>query len=99
MKKLFKNKEPIINSLLETDTYKIRMLYFIWNFFPFLKTKFAFKNRSSVCLAKKIDIMELQEQIKEGKADGAKRYRENLEWYRENQRKVIKNWRMPEYNW
>ena len=44
-------------------------------------------------------FIKLQELITLGKADGAKRYQENLEWYRENQRKVIKNWRMPEYNW
>lgn len=45
MKKLFDYNRPIITSLLETDTYKIRMLYFIWTFFPELKTKFAFRNR------------------------------------------------------
>jgi NADH-quinone oxidoreductase subunit B len=44
-------------------------------------------------------FIELQNLIKQGKADGATKYKENLEWYRENQRKVIKNWNMPDYNW
>lgn len=64
MKKLFDLDRPIITSLLETDTYKIRMLYFIWEFFPYLKTKFEFKNRTaSVHLAKEIDLVQLQEQL------------------------------------
>ena len=64
MKKLFDFDKPIITSLLETDTYKIRMLYYIWKFFPYLKTKFAFKNRTtSVRLAQEIDITQLQEQL------------------------------------
>jgi NADH-quinone oxidoreductase subunit B len=44
-------------------------------------------------------FIELQNQIKEGKANGAQQYKDNLEWYRENQKKVIKNWKMPDYNW
>jgi NADH-quinone oxidoreductase subunit B len=42
---------------------------------------------------------QLQKKIAEGRADGAQKYKENLEWYRENQKKIIPNWRMPEYNW
>lgn len=41
----------------------------------------------------------LMEKIKDGKANGWLEYRENLAKYRENQRKVIHNWDMPEYNW
>jgi len=41
----------------------------------------------------------LQDLIQAGKADGAKKYKEHLDWYRANQQKVIPNWRMPEYNW
>jgi NADH-quinone oxidoreductase subunit B len=37
--------------------------------------------------------------IKEGKAEGANRYAENFEWYKKNQRQVITDWNMPEYNW
>ncbi len=44
-------------------------------------------------------FIKLQQLIKEGKAEGAKKYKENIEWYRANQKKIIKNWRMPEYNW
>jgi NADH-quinone oxidoreductase subunit B len=44
-------------------------------------------------------IMELQDEIKAGNCDGANRYIENLDWYKANQKKVIKNWDMPDYNW
>lgn len=37
--------------------------------------------------------------IKRGEANGYIHYLENLEWYRENQRKVISDWDMPDYNW
>lgn len=41
----------------------------------------------------------LQKRIAAGRADGATQYKEKLDWYRENQKKVIPTWRMPEYNW
>ena len=44
-------------------------------------------------------ILELQEDIKAGNCDGANRYVNNLDWYKTNQKKVIKNWDMPDYNW
>ncbi len=44
-------------------------------------------------------FVQLQKQIKEGNADNGTKYKENLEWYRANQTKIIKNWRMPDYNW
>ena len=44
-------------------------------------------------------IMELQTMIKAGKCNGANRYVENFDWYKANQKKVIKNWDMPDYNW
>ena len=44
-------------------------------------------------------IMELQKMIKANKCDGANRYVENFDWYKANQKKVIKNWDMPDYNW
>ncbi len=44
-------------------------------------------------------FIKLQQLIKAGKADGWKKYQENLDWYRTNQKKVIKNWNMPDYNW
>ncbi len=44
-------------------------------------------------------IMELQKDIRAGNCDGANRYVNNLDWYKTNQKKVIKNWDMPDYNW
>ena len=44
-------------------------------------------------------IMELQKMIKAGKCNGANRYVENFDWYKTNQKSVIKNWDMPDYNW
>ncbi len=41
----------------------------------------------------------LQEKIQRGDADNGKKYQENLEWYRNNQKKIIKDWKMPDYNW
>jgi NADH-quinone oxidoreductase subunit B len=42
---------------------------------------------------------QLQDKIARGDADNGTRYKENLDWYRANQQQVIKNWRMPDYNW
>ncbi|OQY36804.1 MAG: NADH-quinone oxidoreductase subunit B [Candidatus Cloacimonetes bacterium 4572_65] len=42
---------------------------------------------------------ELKQIIIEGKAEGANRYAENFDWYKANQKKVIKDWNMPDYNW
>ena len=44
-------------------------------------------------------FVELQRLIQHGEAYGAAKYKENLEYYRGNQKKVIKNWVMPDYNW
>jgi len=41
----------------------------------------------------------LQSLIKEGKADGARKYKDELDYYRGNQQKIIKNWDFPDYNW
>jgi len=41
----------------------------------------------------------LKKLIKEGKAEGANKYIENLDWYKANQKKIIKDWNMPDYNW
>ncbi len=41
----------------------------------------------------------LKELIMAGKAEGANKYAENFDWYKANQKKIIKNWDMPEYNW
>ena len=44
-------------------------------------------------------FVKLQELILAGKANNGEEYRENLEHYRTNQKKIIKNWKMPDYNW
>jgi NADH-quinone oxidoreductase subunit B len=44
-------------------------------------------------------LVELKKMIKEGQCDGANRYVENFDWYKANQKRVIKNWNMPDYNW
>ena len=44
-------------------------------------------------------FVKLQELILAGKANNGEKYQENLEHYRTNQKKIIKNWKMPDYNW
>jgi len=41
----------------------------------------------------------LKELIKTGKAEKANDYIENFDWYKANQKKIIKDWNMPDYNW
>jgi len=41
----------------------------------------------------------LKQLIKEGKAEKANEYIENLDEYKANQKKIIKDWNMPDYNW
>lgn len=42
---------------------------------------------------------QLKTRIKEGRGEGANKYAENFEWYKGNQKKIIKEWDMPDYNW
>jgi len=44
-------------------------------------------------------FMKLKERIKKGEAEGANEYVEKLDWYKANQKKIIKDWNMPDYNW
>ena len=44
-------------------------------------------------------FVKLKKLIQAGKADGWDRYQKNLEFYRGNQKKIIHNWAMPDYNW
>jgi NADH-quinone oxidoreductase subunit B len=44
-------------------------------------------------------INQLKEQIREGKGEGANLYAENFDWYKANQKRIIKDWNMPDYNW
>jgi len=41
----------------------------------------------------------MKKRIKEGRAEGANEYAKNYDWYKANQKKIIKNWDMPDYNW
>jgi len=41
----------------------------------------------------------LKELIKNGKAENANEYARNFDWYKTNQKKIIKDWNMPDYNW
>jgi len=41
----------------------------------------------------------LKKRIKDGRAEGANDYVRNFDWYKANQKKIIKNWNMPDYNW
>ncbi len=41
----------------------------------------------------------LQTLIKEGKAEGANLYAKNFDQYKANQKKIIKDWNMPDFNW
>ncbi len=41
----------------------------------------------------------LKERIKAGKGEGANEYAEKFDWYKANQKKIIKDWNMPDYNW
>jgi NADH-quinone oxidoreductase subunit B len=42
---------------------------------------------------------ELKKIIKEGRGEGANKYIENLDWYKKNQKQIIKDWDMPDYSW
>ena len=37
--------------------------------------------------------------IRAGKAEGANRYAENFDWYKTKQKRVIRDWDMPDYSW
>ena len=41
----------------------------------------------------------LKERIKQGRAEGANEYANKFNWYKSNQKKIIKDWNMPDYNW
>ncbi len=41
----------------------------------------------------------LKELIKEGKGEKANEYARNFDEYKANQKKIIKDWNMPDYNW
>ena len=42
---------------------------------------------------------DLKKIIRAGKGEGANAYAENFDWYKANQKQVIHDWDMPDYNW
>ncbi len=44
-------------------------------------------------------FQKLKKMIIAGKCDGMNKYTENFDWYKKNQKKIIKDWNMPDYNW
>ena len=42
---------------------------------------------------------DLKKLIRAGQAEGANKYAENFAWYKDNQKRVIHDWDMPDYNW
>lgn len=65
MKFLSKQIEVIIDTLLDTDFYKYTMGQFAWKYYPDVKVKYGFINRSKVKLGKIIDLQELVDQLNE----------------------------------
>ncbi|MGM0431683.1 MAG: NADH-quinone oxidoreductase subunit NuoB [Spirochaetota bacterium] len=41
----------------------------------------------------------LKEMIKAGECNGMNTYAEHFDWYKHNQKHIIKHWDMPDYNW
>ncbi|MCA9357216.1 nicotinate phosphoribosyltransferase [Candidatus Nomurabacteria bacterium] len=61
---LWEKDAPIIRSLVETDVYKLKMLYYIWIYYPYLRVKWAFTNRKvQIPLAKYVSVGALKEQL------------------------------------
>jgi NADH-quinone oxidoreductase subunit B len=44
-------------------------------------------------------FMKLKQLIREGKAERANDYARNFDWYKANQKRIITDWNMPDYNW
>lgn len=44
-------------------------------------------------------FVELKKRIRAGNVEGANDYAERFDWYKANQKKIIKVWDMPDYNW
>ncbi|MCA9353910.1 MAG: nicotinate phosphoribosyltransferase [Candidatus Kaiserbacteria bacterium] len=60
---LWQKDAPIIRRIDENDVYKIMMMYFIWTYYPNLKVKFGFTNRTTaVPLSKYVRVDEIREQ-------------------------------------
>lgn len=59
-----KRDRPVVDSLLDTDFYKLLMLQFIWKFHPSAHVTFGLKNRTTrVKLASALDLGDLRAQL------------------------------------
>lgn len=61
---LWAKDAPIVRRIDENDVYKILMLYLIWSYYPNLRVKFGFKNRTTrIPIARYVRVEEFQEQL------------------------------------
>ncbi len=44
-------------------------------------------------------FIRLKQMIREGRCEGMNRYADNFDWYKANQKQIIHDWNMPDYNW
>lgn len=44
-------------------------------------------------------FIRLKQMIREGKCEGMNRYVDDFDWYKANQKQIIHDWNMPDYNW
>jgi len=78
--------EPIIQSLLDLDLYKISMALHAYHYFPDTEVRYGFTNRSSVDLANIIDPDELEEELEHVRtlslSEDEKQYVGNLSFFK-----------------
>lgn len=61
---LWAKDAPIVRRIDENDVYKVLMLYLIWSYYPNLRVKFGFKNRTrKIPIARYVRVQEFQEQL------------------------------------
>ncbi len=61
---LWADDGPIVRRIDENDVYKILMLYLIWTYYPNLRVKFAFKNRTiGIPVGQYVRVAEVQEHL------------------------------------
>jgi NADH-quinone oxidoreductase subunit B len=44
-------------------------------------------------------FIKLKQMIREGKCEGMNKYIDDFDWYKANQKQIIHDWNMPDYNW
>ena len=93
-------KDTAVKSLLEVDAYKFTMGAFIWRFFPNLRVRFAFRNRTQVPLARFVDPHALQQELEAIRAyrigDNDIAYLRSWGIFPEGYLQALKELRLPE---